>query len=168
MNATKKQPAITTTTNDNVLSLVFANGKQLDLDVTKLSVEIHAQAMLHGLKQKLVDAAAISCDPATGRAATIETKFEAVKEVFDRLLQGDWNKKREAGTQSGGLLFRALVKMYDGRKTPEEIKSFLASKTEAEKLALRKNEKVAAIIDELRVTSQKVDGIDTDELLAGL
>lgn len=167
----KKVPAITTDVVGGIngqLAIIFSNGKTLKLEMSALSNEIREQAMLHGLKQKLIDAAAISCDPATGRAATVDTKFEAVNEVFERLLNGEWNKKREAGTQSGGLLFRALVKMYDGRKTPEEIKTFLASKSEAEKLALRKNEKVAEIIDELRATSNKVDTVDTDKLLADL
>lgn len=167
---TKKLPVISTAVRGEPnetnceLVLTFSNGKELKLQPRDLSTEVLNQAMLHGLKQKLVDAAAISCDPTTGRPATVDTKYDAVKEVFDRLLAGDWNKKRESGTQSGGLLFRALFKMYDGRKSEAEIKAFLANKTEAEKTALRKNERVAAIIAELRLPATS-GSVDTDALL---
>ncbi len=162
----KKVPAIVTNVERELLTLTFANGKSLSIDAGKLDGDTQLAAMMHGLKQKLIDAAAISCDPATGKPATVDHKYEAVKEVFDRLLAGEWNKKREAGTQSGGLLFRALVKMYDGRKSDAEIKQWLEGKTEAEKTALRKNEKVAEIIAELRAPAS--GGLNTDGLLAEL
>lgn len=169
-DTTKRAAAITATITmntdtmdpNNALSLVFANGQTLKLPIGALSEGIIAQATLHGLKQKLVDAAAIARNPDTGRSATIDDKFEAVKAVYDRLLGGAWNATREgAGGGSGGLLFRALVKMYDGRKSPADIREFLEGKTDAEKAALRKNPKVAAIIETLRATPDT----DTDAML---
>ena len=136
---------------------------------TDLSPTIVAQAIIHGLKQKLVDAAAISRNPETGRAASVQDKFDAVKEVYDRLLAGEWNKRREGGSgASGGLLFRALCRMYDGKKTADDIRAFLEGKTDAEKAALRKNSKVAAIIEEIRAESAKDGDVNADELLADL
>lgn len=149
-----------------VLTLSFANGETLVVDTTKLPPNILSHAIAHGLKQKLVDAAAISRDPATGRPATIATKYAAVAEVYERLHVGDWNKRREggAGTQ-GGLLYRALVRMYDGRKTPDQIKEYLDGKSDKEKAALRKNPTVAKHIDDIR----NEDGGETgDDLLAEL
>lgn len=133
-----------------MMTLDFAHGQSIIVATEQLTPEILGQAIMHGLKQKLVDAAAISRDPATGRAASITTKYDAVREVYQRLLSGEWNKRREGGGTSGGLLFRALVQMYDGRKTPEQIKDFLDAKSDKEKAALRKNPTVAKIIDELR------------------
>lgn len=167
MNATHttRKPAIETTIAGGNLTLTFSDGRTLDLDHTSLSAEIKQAALIHGLKQKLVDAAAISRDPSTGRAATIETKYNAVKEVYDRLLAGQWNKNREAGTGgAGGLLFRALVSLYPS-KTPEQLREYLDGKTPAEQAALRKNPKIADAIATLRATS---DGSDSDELLAEL
>ena len=149
------------------LGLAFANGKNLTIQLRDLSPELLEQAALHGLKQKLVDAAAISRNPDTGRAASIDDKYEAVRTVFDRLLSGSWNAVREGGSgASGGLLFRALCRMYEGRKTAEDIKEFLEGKSDAEKAALRKNPKIAAIIDTLR--AEKGDGGNSEELLAEL
>lgn len=175
MNANKTPPAITvnisTDTEDSqmimkhsMLSLMFSNGATLNLDTRKLSADIIGQALAHGLKQKLVDAAAISRDPTNGRAASVEVKAAAVDEVLGRLLAGEWNKRREGGGNSGGLLFRALCVMYDGRKTVEDIKAYLEKLSDKEKAALRKNPKVATVIDQLRTDA----GESGDDLLAEL
>ena len=71
------------------------------------------------------------------------------------------------GGGSGGLLFKALCRMYSN-KSPEQITAFLAGKTDADKTALRKNPKIAAIIEEIRAETGKSANIDTDELLAEL
>lgn len=174
MTKTANIPAIDATitgldTGNPTLTLAFSHGETLCVAATQLSVAIAQQAMMHGLKQKLVDAAAISRNPDTGRAASVADKYDAVKEVYDRLLSGEWNKRREGGAgASGGLLFRALCRMYDGKKTPDDIRVFLDGKTDAEKAALRKNSKVAAIIEDIRAESAKDSGASGDDLLADL
>ena len=170
----KRAPAIsvevslnTDVLNDpnNGLRLAFANGQTLTLQVGDLTESVVAYAALHGLKQKLVDAAAIARNPDTGRSATIEDKYDAVKAVYDRLLSGQWNAPRgEGGTGTGGLLFRALCEMYPA-KTPTAIREFLAAKNAKEQAALRKNPRVAAIIDRLRAATTDDDG---EELLGEL
>ena len=81
--------------------------------------------------------------------------------VFSKLSVG-------SGGATGGLLLQALVRMYAGRKTPDELKAFLADKSDAEKTALRKNPRVAQIIDDIRAEQGKAANIDTDELLGEL
>ena len=150
------------------LTLNFANGKEIIITTNGLKNGLLYMAAIHGLKQKLVDAAAISRNPETGRAATVEDKYQAVEAVYHRLLAGQWNATREGGGNAGGLLLQALCRMYEGRKTVEELKAFLADKTDAEKTALRKNPRVAAIIEEIRAEQGKAANIDTDELLGEL
>jgi len=140
-----------------------AGGAPVRLEVTQLSEEIVRYAVLHGLKQKLVDAAAISRNPDTGRSATVADKLAAVQDVLDRLLAGEWNKRREGGSGNGGLLFRALCIMFPN-KTADGVKEFLAGKSDAEKAALRRNPKVAAIMDTLRDDGD----VDSDDLLGEL
>ena len=175
MNDIKRNATITATivTNETdgrpcALLLKFANGQELALAASQLTNDVMEYAIFHGLKQKLVDAAAISRNPETGRAASVEDKYQAVKTVYDRLLAGQWNAVREGGGATGGLLLQALCRMYAGRKTPEELKAFLADKSDAEKTALRKNPRVAAIIEEIRAEQGKTASIDTDELLEEL
>ena len=165
---TKRNATITATIDGTTLTLTFTNGETLIIRGDALTSDVQQYAMMHGLKQKLVDAAAISRNPETGRPASVEDKYQAVKAVYDRLLAGQWNATREGGGNAGGLLFQALCRMYAGRKTAEDIKAFLAEKTDAEKTALRKNPRVAAIIEEIRAEQGKAADIDTDELLGEL
>lgn len=134
---------------NDALTLTFSDGRQIVVQIGDLPENIIAHAVMHGLKQKLVDAAAISRDPETGRAASIDTKFRAVEEVANRLLTGEWNKRREGGGNVGGLLFQALCRKYSA-KTPDQIKEWLAGKDDKAKAALRKNPEIAKIIDEIR------------------
>lgn len=163
MNETSTKKDVACNIVGNVVTLEFANGKRITIDGGALETDIYTRAAAHGLKQKLVDAAAISRNPETGRSATVDDKYNAVYEVYQRLLNGEWNKNREsAGGVSGGLLFRALCRLYD-RKTPEDIREFLDGKSKAEHAALRANPKIAAIIDTIR--AERVSGVDSDDLL---
>ena len=175
IEATTKTPAIEATISDDkgTLTLTFANGERLALHVSQLSAEVGAQALMHGLKQKLVDAAAISRNPDTGRSATADDKYAAVKEVYDRLLAGEWNKRREGGSgATGGLLLQALLRLYAGRKTENDLRAWLADKTDAEQAKLRADSRVAPIIAEIKAERDarkaKEAGISGDDLLADL
>lgn len=167
-NETKRNvPAIAAEVNlgaINTLTLTFSHGAVLTLDAGEVPRDIQLAAMMHGFKQKLVDAAAITRNPETGRSATIEDKFAAVKEVYDRLIAGQWNKGRGDGTGSGGLLFKALCRVYP-TKTPDAIREFLAKKSDAEKTALRGNPKIAEAIAAIRAEAGTTANIDTDGLL---
>lgn len=168
-NSTKSTriPAIATNVVDDALTLTFSDGKQLTIRVGELTQEVGLEATLHGLKQKLVDAAAFSRNPATGLSATIEDKYAAVKEVYDRLVSGGpWNKVRDGGSvSSGGLLLAALIRMYEGKRTPESLRTYLEGKTNEDKASLRKNPKIAAIIEEIKAERAPTGGVDSDSLL---
>jgi hypothetical protein len=140
------------------------NGESVTVLSGDLSPEMQREAMAHGLSQKLGDATAIGRDPDTGRSATVADKWNALVEVYSRLLGGEWNAQREGGGNAGGLLYRALLRYYGDKKTPEQVREWLNAKTDAEKAALRKNPKIAAII--LEIQAEGVDPeIDTDEML---
>ena len=163
MNTTTKQAAIETTINGSTLVLTFANGRMISVALEQLHEGIAQAAMLHGLKQKLCDAGAIARDPETGRTATIEMKYQAVKEVFDRITSDDgtWNKPREAGS-TGGLLTTALLRMYAGRKTKEQVLEYLAQRTPAEQAALRKVKRIAELIEEIKAERAANAGNDDE------
>ena len=170
--ATTKKDIEATVADDGTLILEFRHGEVLRLHPESLNPEIQRAAMLHGLKQKLVDAAAISRDTATGRAATIVTKFDAVKEIFDRITGAggeapSWNKPRAGGAGGqGGLLARAIARYK--KVEVSAAKAYLDRLTDAQKQALRVDPRIATIINELRMESAKPAGIDTDALLGGL
>lgn len=163
--ASKNTPAISAEVNDTQLILTFSNGKELRLSANELSSDIRTAAMMHGLKQKLVDAAAIARNPDNGQSATIEDKVNAVCEVFERITSpdGTWNKVRGDGTGpvKGGMLLRALIAIFG--KTEEETRALLDSCSDDEVKALRDSPKVQAKIAEFKRANSK---IDVDALLA--
>ena len=168
----QKKDIEATVESDGTLVLAFRHGEVLRVHPESLAPEIQRMAMLHGLKQKLVDAAAISRDTATGRAATIATKYDAVREIFDRITGAggeapSWNKPRAGGAGGqGGLLARAIARYKNVEVAA--AKAYLDRLTDAQKQALRVDPRIATIINELRMESAKPAGIDTDALLGGL
>ena len=169
MSDTQKKDIEVNVEDDGTLVLTFRHGEVLRVNPETLNPEIQRMAMLHGLKQTLVDAAAISRDTATGRAATISTKFDAVREIFDRITgeNPSWNKPRAGGSGGqGGLLVRAIARY---KSVPvEAAKAYLDRLTDAQKQVLRGDPRIATIINELRMESAKPAGIDADALLDGL
>lgn len=169
---TTKKDIEATIGDDGTLILEFRHGETLRVHPESLNPEIQRAALLHGLKQKLVDAAAISRDTATGRAATIATKYDAVREIFDRITGAggetpSWNKPRAGGAGGqGGLLARAIARYKNVEVSA--AKAYLDRLTDAQKQALRVDPRIAAVINELRMESAKPAGIDTDALLGGL
>jgi frataxin-like iron-binding protein CyaY len=169
---TNKTPAaIAATINGRVLALTFGNGGELIADAERLTAAMWDACVMHGLKQKLVDAAAIPRNTETGRSATIDEKEAAVREVWNRLLAGEWNKVRDGeGSGNGGLLVTALIRLYAGRKTDAEIKAYVEGLNEKEQAAVRASSRVAPIIAAIKAErdAKKADKIDGEALLAGL
>ena len=156
------------------LVLTFADQTKVALSTRDLSPEILSQALLHGLKQKLVDAAAIARNVDTGASATTADKKEAVMEIHSRLLEGAWNKGRTAGegtSGTGSILLLALQRLQPNRDAVE-LAEWLKARTDAERAALAKNAKilphVQAIQAERAAAAAKRSGVDSDELLNDL
>ena len=173
-NTTARIPALSVEYFGNMgLTLKFADGFAATLMRENLSEDILIQATLHGLKQKLVDAAAIARNTETGASATVQDKKEAVLAVLNRLMAGEWNKTREGGESAakGSLLLLAL-----GRMNPAGDMSALAERvkamTDEQRAALSKNPKVLvhiqAIQAERAAAKARMSGVDSDALLGDL
>lgn len=114
----------------------------------------------HGAEQKLGDEIA-------GLDDTDDCVI-AVDELIDRLYNGDWSVKRESNGMAGtSVLVRALVE-HTG-KDVAAIKTFLATKSQAEKVALRNNPKIKPIVDKIEAEkASKKTNVDTEALLGEL
>jgi len=156
------------------LTLKFATGETVQLSTVDLSPEILSQALLHGLKQKLVDAAAIARNTDTGASATVADKRDAVMKVLERLQEGQWNAGPRTGEGSGAkgsILLLALMRANPAANQ-EAMAARVKAFTDAERAALMKNPKllphVQAIQAERAAASAKKSGVDSDALLDGL
>jgi len=135
----------------------FRNGEVRQITVSP-SAELFAKFAAHGIEQKVGDEVAGLKD--------IEDMVLAVEEVIDRLNEGEWTAKRESSGLAGtSVLARALIQQTG--KSPQAIKEYLKTKTNAEKLALRQNPKIAPIVAELEAKKKKKEkeAVDTDALL---
>lgn len=162
----KNTPALKATVDGSTLTIEFSHGQVLTVTASDYSEAIQQQAMMHGLKQKLSDAAAISRDPATGRSATVEDKYQAVLAVAERLREGSWNLERTGGGGNTGLLLQALNAVYGERLSSEQIKGWLATLSTREQDSLKLTPAIAKAIKE--IVASKTKGIDTKDLLSQL
>lgn len=99
-----------------------------------------AKFAVHGAEQKLGDE--------TAGVEDVDDMVIFVDELMDRLAKGEWSTKREGSGFAGtSILLRALVEASG--KTSEAIKTFLSTKTQADKMALRNSPKIKPIVERL-------------------
>lgn len=175
----KKNSVISVEFDNGNLRFAVANAGEFTLNLSSLSDDLREKALVHGLTQKISDAAAISkADLPTDPVEAAKVKFEAMKAVADRLAEGDWSKR--SGDGSGpvaGIIFRAFVEFVSNaakaKKRPvpseAEIRAVYDAKDRAGQLALRNVPEIAAIIE--RMKSERGTGtakVDTSALLGEL
>ena len=157
-----------------VLTWNFANGETLEFDalfgkgeneLVAVLTQVQRAALLHGFKQKISDAGAMSCDQTTGESPTPEDRIAKMRRVAERLASGEWELERKGGTGGGDtLLARALAEAF--KKPLDVIRPWLKAKTAPERAALKADKKVAKIIARMEAESAK--GTDTSGLMSEL
>lgn len=129
-----------------------------------IPANLMAKFAAHGAEQKLGDEIA-GLKGVNGAEADLDDCVMAIDELIDRLYNGEWGIKREANGMAGtSVLARALVESTG--KTMEVIKTFLAGKSQAEKVAMRNNPKIKPIVERIEAEkASKKANVDTDALL---
>jgi hypothetical protein len=138
------------------------------IDMNKLSPVILLRASQHGIIQRISDRAAIGRDPETGKSASAGDKLDAMQELAEHYMTGtsEWSLTGNGGPR-GGMLFRALCRLYEG-KPADEIQTWLGTKNANEKKALRKSKPVADIIATIEAEQLKAAGIDVEKVGSAL
>lgn len=147
-------------------TFAFDGLPHITVDADTLSAEILHNLIMHGLKQKIADGAAMSRNPETGRPATDADKVARMRAIANRLMAGQWRAESEGGA-TGGLLLRALMELYPNR-TRDDIIAYLEKRSDKEKAQLRATAKIAPIIERLRAEAGKGASVDVEAMLAGL
>lgn len=145
---------------DVTVRLDFVNGETREL---KLSANkpLFAKFAAHGMLQKLGDEVAGLED--------VEDMVIAEEELISRLEAGEWGAERTRGESNAmaglSVLAKALVQVSG--KTAEQVKAYLKTKNNSEKLALRANPTIKPVIEELEAKKKQKpkDEIDTNSLL---
>lgn len=101
----KKNAVVGTTIEGGVITLTVPGFPAIVVDSEGLHPNIQLGAMMRGLKQRLENAAAIERDRETGKPATPEEKYNAIRALADWVTKGDsWEAPRASG-KSGGRKF---------------------------------------------------------------
>lgn len=144
---------MTTTMQGTTLIFTVPTGEKVDIDYSELKQAIQHQLMIHGLRQKVADAAAMKA------GATWAEKIANMQGVVDALLDGEFTRQRAS---AGTLL--AQVLSVEKAKPLEVVKAYLQSLTPAQVRGLEAHyaDKIAALRKAAAPT------MDVDDLLEGL
>jgi hypothetical protein len=121
----------------------FRNGKTLTLHLRPDMIPKYAA---HGAEQKGGDEIAGVED--------LDDAVLAVEELISRLNNGEWTVKREGSGMSGtSVLLQAIVKVTS--KPLDAVKAYLATKSQAQKLAIRESDKFRVAVAEIEAEKAK-------------
>ena len=164
---------IETTVNGSVLTVVVQGQAAIIIDAAELADNVRGYAMVHGIKQRVIDAAAISRNADNGASATPAEKYAAMRKVADALVSGKWGVEREA---AGSDLCRAMREAFPDAAHPASAEAFAAWITASAKArsvsdgairnALAGSAKIKPIMD--RLAAERGKGVDADALLDDL
>jgi len=151
--------AIKSVINASIGTVAFTStaGDTLTIHLERLHEANQRYAALHGLKQKVGDAAAL------GASATDDDKFAAMRVIVDHLESGspDWNLGR---TSTDSALIEALIAA--GKDDTAEMRAKVRAMTPAQRVALQTHPTVKPHYDAILAARGK--SVDTDAILAGL
>lgn len=124
-----------------------------------------ASAMLtkfaaHGAEQKLGDAISGVVD--------VDDCVQTIDELIVQLNDGKWSSRAEGGSSAAGASVLAKALAEHSGKSMEDVKTFLAGKTPAEKTALRNTAALRPIIARLEEEKGKKSNVNADALLGEL
>lgn len=158
-NETKRVPIINTHDRgaDGLLVIEVAGVGTLTLDPKALPPANRAYAEWHGLKQKIVDTAALERNKDTGASATPQEKFDAMRDQVEHLLAGgDWNRRPTGGSGNAGLLVEALVRVSG--QSVDEVRAFVATMDDKTQSAMRGDTAIAPVIAEIKAERARKAG----------
>lgn len=167
----RKNAIVSVETTEQSIAFVVDGVGTIDIDLASLASEITSRAIIHGIVQKVSDAAAL------GKDATPSDKFAAMRAVADRLIAGNWNKPAgETGAPVQGLIWQAYREVMQSlaakaKKTvsDDDLRVKYDAKSRADQLALRTNPEIAKVIERIKSERQTNSTVvDTDALLAEL
>lgn len=161
---------------DETIKFVVKGAGTIVLDMAKLSDKIARRAAIHGMIQRVSDAAAIPRDTKTGKSATPQEKFDAMAELVEHYISGttEWNRKgagRSPRELSGAGLLRAVLELWQPKKPVEKINEFVKGLKQAQIAALLSSSELKEFVDKAReeeLKKQQTEEVDAEELLSGL
>lgn len=135
----------------------FRNGESEQVTVEDIKAwGLADRFSLHGASQKFGDSYAGDKD--------VDDAFESFLEVLTVARAGKWTEEGAGGRGGSSMLLKALVELTG--KTIEEVRAVLSNTTDKEKLGLKQQPQIAAIIS--RLEAEKAGAVDISGALGAL
>lgn len=134
-NETETKSVTTTKWDGDILTIEVRGGGTIMFDRTKCSKSVRDNAEREGFVKRLINRAAMSKDTATGKPATPETKFNAVKSLADFYETGtdDWSPTRTTKPiDTEALLAKLSPENLIAKMSPEQLAAIQALMAQAQ------------------------------------
>lgn len=171
----RSNTVVSFTQNDDSTQTFKIGGQSVTFHPDMVDPTLRARAELHGWKQRISDKAALSRDPKTGKSATPEQKFAAVKAIIDHYESGadKWEMERAGGGGGGrsdsSYILQALANVQDvDLKTMSERVAANAEKRELTVDAYLKRVATSPAVAEEVARIKHGESEDADDILAEL
>lgn len=177
MQSKQKSNSVVTHTHDadaQTITFTIRGEEPLVLDLQRISDEVAERAFIHGMVQRISDAAAISRDTVTGQPATPADKRARMAALIDHYMSGTVEWKLATTTSRGpneGLTISAMGDVFHklAEECREMVRALAAIRgiTEREALSVFAGSvEVAQRIAEIRAARAAEAGISADDILA--
>ena len=173
----RKNSIISSVYEGDRLTFTVEGAGEFSLYVSELSDDIRQEALVHGLRQKVSDGAAIPKDQLPENPVeAARLKFSVMSDIADRLRNGEWSARRGDGSAPvAGIIYRAFEEWALARAaekgatlTPEQIRASYDARDRAAQLALRNVPAIADIIARMKAERGGASSVDADAILADL
>ncbi len=168
----KSNSVVTHTVSDaGVITFAVVGAGSFGIDPAVIHASNLSRFQRHGIIQRISDAAAKGRDPTTGKSATPQARFDAMKRLADHYTSGaeGWSPARVEGALALDQIILAAVVEATG-KTTEEVRAMIAAGAEkgavTQKVYLAKlgeAKLVKPIVD--RIKGAIAPAIDADDAL---
>ena len=168
---TKGKRLITTEEKDGLFIVRTEGQADLQIKLADLTEEIRHTAMVHGLKQKIVDAAALGRDEVTGKSASPEAKHAEMEKVTRNLIAGVWNGGRSGGGDGtagqDNLTVRAIAHAYNMSLewADGQVEKLAEKRGIDRRAALKLFRERGNIIQAIAALKAVKSGVDADDLI---
>lgn len=173
----RKNSIISVSFDNGLLTFAVDGAGEFSLRPSDLSDDIRDEAIVHGLRQKISDGAAIPRDQLPNNPVeAARLKFSAMAEIADRLRNGEWSARRGDGSAPvAGIIYRAFEEWALARAaekgatlSPEQVRASYDARDRAAQLALRNVPAIADIIARMKAEKGGASSVDADAILADL
>jgi len=159
-----------------VIKFTVKDAGEITLDVSAVHEAIRQRAAIHGLVQRISDAAAIPRDEETGKSATPQEKLAAMTRLVDHYASGaeTWTLNREGAVGGRGIsgvaLLREALQLWQPEKDAGAIAEWVKKLSAKQVAALVGSSELKPHVDAVRERhlSTMAEGVDAEELLSSL